>query len=150
MKRRLARERAVQAIFAYTVQPRPIDDILKNLPVGLDSDKVAGDAFVVELCRTTCANLARIDAELTQVVEHWKPERLTYADRAILRLGVCELLFFSDVPPRVVINEYIELAKSMGDDQSPKFVNGVLDKILKNNPRPHPAPAPAPKNKPKA
>ncbi len=76
-------------------------------------------------------NLEFIDSMIKKYVENWEIKRLAYIDRNILRLGCFELLFLEDIPPKVSINEAIELAKRFGDIQSPSFINGVLDKIFR-------------------
>lgn len=75
--------------------------------------------------------LAEIDPLLTPVLENWKIERLTPVDRNLLRLGAYEL-GWAGVPPKVVINEYIEIAKKFGEGGSAALVNGVLDRLYKN------------------
>jgi len=74
---------------------------------------------------------ATIDKHIENASEHWKLERTTYIDRNILRLAVYEMLFTQDVPPKVAIDEAIELGKKYGNAESRDFINGVLDKILK-------------------
>ena len=69
---------------------------------------------------------------LKKYSEHWALDRMTVIDRNILRFGVCELLYFSSVPPKVAINEAVEVAKKYGNEESPDFINGVLDRIYKD------------------
>lgn len=75
--------------------------------------------------------LSKIDEKIAKYSEHWKMNRMPKVDRNILRLGAYELEFCADVPVSVVINEAIELGKKFGDVNTPKFVNGILDKIAK-------------------
>ena len=72
-----------------------------------------------------------LDAILRKHLKRWRLERLTVLDRAILRLAAAEILYFDDVPPKVSINEAVEVAKKYGDDEAGKFVNGVLDSIFR-------------------
>jgi N utilization substance protein B len=72
---------------------------------------------------------AEIDRRIADVAENWSVERMAVVDRNILRLGVYELLYQPDTPPRVVINEAVELAKRFGSAESPAFVNGILDRL---------------------
>jgi N utilization substance protein B len=67
------------------------------------------------------------------VITNWRLDRLSLIDKNILRLATSELLHFGDIPPKVTINEYIEIAKVYGDIDSPSFINGILDKIARNN-----------------
>lgn len=87
--------------------------------------------FANTLVFGTAKNLPHIDSLIKKYVKNWEIERMAAVDRNILRLACFELLFMGDIPPRVSINEAIELAKRFGDIDSPRFVNGVLDKIYK-------------------
>ncbi len=75
--------------------------------------------------------LPEIDGRLQEALDNWKLERLSRIDRAILRIGATELLYFDDVPPKVAIQEAIRLAEAYGGEDSPRFVNGVLDALYK-------------------
>ena len=77
------------------------------------------------------AHLEAIDAKISQYATNWQLKRMAVIDRNILRLGTYELLYADDIPPKVTINEAVELAKKYGDLESGKFVNGILDKIHK-------------------
>ena len=87
------------------------------------------EAFADQLYRGTLDHRPEIDAKLAQVAENWSVERMAAVDRNILRLGAYELLFAADTPPKVAIDEAIELAKRYGSADSPAFVNGILDKL---------------------
>lgn len=88
-------------------------------------------SFADELFDGTLARLAEIDELVNSQAENWRLERMPAVDRNILRLAVYELLAEGDVPPLVVLDEAIELAKRYGSDQSSAFVNGLLDGLLK-------------------
>jgi N utilization substance protein B len=87
------------------------------------------EAFAERLYRGTLEHRQEIDAKLAQVAENWSVERMAAVDRNILRLGAYELLFAADTPPKVAIDEAIEIAKRYGSAESPAFVNGILDKL---------------------
>ncbi|MDP2922550.1 MAG: transcription antitermination factor NusB [Candidatus Omnitrophota bacterium] len=87
--------------------------------------------FSLSLIDGAMANLERIDSLIKKYVKNWEIERMAAIDRNILRLACFELLFLEEIPPKVSINEAIELAKRFGDIDSPRFINGVLDKIYK-------------------
>jgi N utilization substance protein B len=87
------------------------------------------DEFAIELVRGCAAALEEIDAKIREVSKHWRLERMARVDRNILRLATYELLKRPEVPRRVTLNEAVELAKRFGDENSPAFVNGVLDRI---------------------
>ena len=94
-------------------------------------------AFANQLFSGTTSHLQEIDTLIASHADNWDLKRMAVIDRNILRLGVFELLHQEDVPPKVCINEAIELAKRFGDTESGKFINGVLDAIHK---RPHAQP----------
>lgn len=87
------------------------------------------DAYARDLATGVEANLDGIDGVLGEVSEHWSVSRMPVVDRNILRVATFELLYGTDVPPSVAINEAVELAKVYGGEDSSKFVNGVLGKI---------------------
>lgn len=87
--------------------------------------------YVERLLRSVEAHREEIDRTLEESVSNWRLERLDAVDRNILRLGIAELLHFEDVPPKVAIHEAVRLAGRYGSDDSPRFVNGVLDAVYK-------------------
>lgn len=87
--------------------------------------------FFSLLVKGVLKNLEYIDSLIRKHVKNWEITRMAVVDRNILRIACFELLFLKDIPPKVSINEAIELAKRFGDIDSPRFVNGVLDKIYK-------------------
>jgi N utilization substance protein B len=86
-------------------------------------------AFTEELLKGVSANLKDIDFKVAQYATNWQLKRMAIVDRNILRLSSYELLFREDIPPKVSINEAVELAKKYSGPEAGKFVNGVLDKI---------------------
>jgi len=75
----------------------------------------------------------KLDEYIEKASEHWKLSRITYVDRGILRTAIYEMLFSQDVPPKVAIDEALELAKKFGTEESKDFVNGILDRIFKDH-----------------
>lgn len=122
MKRREAREKALQTLFQLENTELTIEDAMSHVLEGQN------DPFYEKLVRGTTEQLAQIDESLTTKLENWSLDRLPKIERTVLRLAVYELLFMQDAPSRVVMNEAIELCKTFGDDKSSKFVNGVLSK----------------------
>jgi len=88
--------------------------------------------FAFLLCRGVLENIDAIDGILNSCSENWKVSRMSRVDRNILRLSVCEIVFLSDIPLPVTINEAIEVAKEFGSETSAAFINGILDKIGKS------------------
>lgn len=122
MKRREAREKALQTLFQLENTELTVEDAMSHV---LEGDS---DSFYEKLVLGTIENLAEIDESLISKLENWSLTRLPKIERTVLRLAVFELLFMNDAPARVVMNEAIELCKTFGDDKSSKFVNGVLSK----------------------
>lgn len=87
--------------------------------------------FSLMLIGGVIENLTTLDSLIKKYVKNWEIERMAVIDRNILRMAAFEIIFLEEIPPKVSINEAIELAKRFGDIDSPRFVNGVLDKIYK-------------------
>ena len=120
----------MQALFQLDVQGNDVFDDLS----GFFSESEP-DAYIGQLAwnwmKGTWDNIKQCDELITEATIKWQFARLSPVDRSILRLSVYHLKFCNDIPPKVVINEAIELAKKFSTDKSPAFVNGVLDAILK-------------------
>ncbi|MCW2763655.1 MAG: nitrogen utilization protein [Marmoricola sp.] len=87
--------------------------------------------FIHELVRGVLARVPELDAVLQPIAPEWPIDQIARMDRLVLRIGLYELLYTSDVPPKVVINEAVELAKAFGGENSSKFINGVLGTVLR-------------------
>lgn len=133
--RRISREIALQLLFAQEMTGDNIEKIVDSFQeAGFRKD--SGESAIVpefskELLVSSKAHQDHIDELIRGVLEHWQLERVSRIDRAILRLACAELIYHGDIPPKVTINEYIEIAKRFGDKDSPSFVNGVLDAIAR-------------------
>ncbi|MBW8002310.1 MAG: transcription antitermination factor NusB [Planctomycetes bacterium] len=129
-KRTRARELAIQGLYELDVQGSDIlahfGDFLREEESDETIRKVAKD-----WTSGTWSKVKECDELISGSTLKWGIERLCVVDKSILRLAVYQLKFCSDIPPRVAINEAIELAKKFSTTQSPSFVNGVLDAILK-------------------
>jgi transcription antitermination factor NusB len=129
-RRTRARELTMQALYQLDVQGPDLFQILDRFFTEADEDdfvrKLASD-----WTRGTWENLEQCDEPIIASTIKWQFTRLSPVDKSILRLAVYQLKFCPDIPPKVVINEAIELAKKYSTDKSPAFVNGVLDAILK-------------------
>jgi transcription antitermination protein NusB len=145
MKRRLAREIAVQSLFQMEMNEVSAKDAIDTIveEAGLENETdlslTEGEAisteYIHKLVEGTASHLAEIDQILTVYLKGWKMDRLSRVDRQILRLASYEMLHSQEVPPKVVINEAIELSKHFGTEESGKFVNGVLGKMIKELPQ---------------
>ncbi len=87
--------------------------------------------FFANIVRGTLLNLEKIDGLIRTLAKNWTIERMSRVDRNILRLSIYEILFIPETPKNVVINEAIEIAKKFGNDESPAFINGILDAAVK-------------------
>ncbi len=101
-----------------------------------------GKGYADEIVRGVSENLGAIDGRVVAASQNWRLERMSRVDRNLLRLGTWELMFRTDVPRAVIIDEAVELAKSFGTDESSGFVNGVLDRIANDLGRKDPDRAP--------
>ncbi len=126
--RRKAREYALQALYMYEVARNDVREL-----VGLSwVDREIPDdirEFSVDLITKTVENVADIDALIKKYTRNWSFERLSLVDMAILRISICAMLFYPDIPVVVTINEGIELGKIYGGENSGQFINGILDSI---------------------
>ena len=133
-QRRTARQRALQIIYSIEFTGYSLTDatlLFRGLRDELEQNPKPLDQFTFDLAEKFLENRKEIDGKLEGALINWKFERLSSIDRIILQLAATELLFFDDIPPRVTINEFIEVAKNYGDNDSPQFVNGVLDRIAR-------------------
>ncbi len=128
--RHQAREAVIGLLYAYDLGNEEIKKFAQEI---LEEKKIRNKQreFALGLFSGVVENLEVIDKILKSYLKEWEIDRLGHIEKAILRLGIYELLF-SDLDSAIVINEAVELAKKLGTEQSPKFVNGVLDAIAKD------------------
>jgi N utilization substance protein B len=133
-RRRKARECALLILFQREFRREPPERLCAQFweehPIPED-----GREYAEALVKGVAEHGPTIDTAIGDVAEHWAFERLALVDRNILRLAAYELLFREDIPPKVAINEAIELAKAYGGEESGRFVNALLD-ALRTRPRP--------------
>jgi transcription antitermination factor NusB len=129
-KRTRARELAMQGLYQLDVQGPDLLGQLTNFFIENDPDDLVRK-LASEWTKGTWEKLAQCDELIVASTIKWQLSRLSFVDKSILRLSVYQLKFCPDIPPRVVINEAIELAKKFSTAQSSAFVNGVLDAVLK-------------------
>lgn len=125
MKRSLAREKALQAIFQFGKSEITPHEAIQYVL----EEKEQHDPFLHSLVTGTYNNLQEIDEIIVNHLENWSFDRLGNVDRTILRIAVYEMKYLDDVPVKVSMDEAIELAKKFGDEKSSKFVNAVLSKV---------------------
>lgn len=120
----------MQALYQLDVQGPDVLDQLVQFFRESDADEFI-QTLASEWSKGTWENLKQCDKLITDSTIKWQFTRLSPVDKSILRLSVYQLKFCTDIPPKVVINEAIELAKKYSTDKSPAFVNGVLDAVLR-------------------
>lgn len=125
--RHLSRILAMQSLFEwdFNEQREELSKIIQN-NINNSSSKITEPEFIFNLAQGVVKNIAEIDAVIKKTAPEWPIEQIAPVDRNVLRLGIYELNFLKDVPPKVAINEAVELAKTFGGETSGKFVNGVL------------------------
>ena len=129
-KRRSSRELALKFLYQFELNGGDLDEQIKLfLERNSSQEDVAN--FMKELVVSLIDKMEEIDEIIQKFSDHWILDRMTVIDRNILRMGACELLFNFSTPPKVVINEAIDIAKKYGNEDSPEFINGVLDKVYK-------------------
>ncbi len=133
MNRRKAREFALQALFQHEFAGSQAGLLPVEELTGDTSEKRETKKFADELVRGTIGHLEEIDGVLKGAAEHWELERMAAVDRNILRFAVYELLYRSDIPSAVTINEALEIAKKYSSTESVPFINGLLDKIARDS-----------------
>lgn len=132
--RHLARTIAMQTLFEWDFRGSDNERLTAILDHNFKEfgDGLSEKDFTIALINGVIANIQKIDEIISEYAPDWPIEQITVVDRNVLRVGIYELVFAKDVPPKVAINEAIELAKGYGGPSSGKFVNGVLGAIFKN------------------
>lgn len=129
-ERTVARQSALQVLYTSEIQGVPASDLVENGSV-LEDETPLSD-YAVRLIDGVDEKMLSINARLASTSENWKLDRMPVVDRCILRLAAYEMLYVDEVPVSVAINEAVELAKGFGgEDESPRFVNGVLGRIAR-------------------
>jgi len=134
-KRTRARELALQVLYQVDIRKEDPSALLEDFWQQKISSKedltVSIKEFATSLVEGVLKNLDSIDKVISSYAENWQLDRMAIIDRNIMRMATFELLYVDDIPPKVSINEAVDLAKKYGDTESGKFVNGILDKISK-------------------
>ena len=143
MKRRKARDGVMRALYQIDLGRCGVEDAFdfavgESVDLGIAEDVMP---FAKRLLNTTYDNLTQIDLMLSELAKGWTVDRMSPIDRNIMRIAVCEMLFFQEeVPIATAINEAVEIAKDYGDYESPKFINGILGKLATSLQRKESAP----------
>ena len=128
--RRIARESVMQALYAQELNNGTPEDILdlyvKSYKSPYDTE------YMRQLFFCVIENKPWADELICQCLENWEYERVAIVDKILLRMGVSEIYYMDDIPPKVSISEMVEIAKVFSTEESSSFVNGILDTIYKN------------------
>lgn len=130
-KRTKAREEALKILYQAEITRRSIESANDYYWTQKEKYDKTVRMFAGRIIEGVEQNLEEIDGKISTYATNWQLKRMAIIDRNILRMGVYELVYAEDIPPKVSINEAVELAKKFGDTESSKFVNGILDKIHK-------------------
>ena len=128
-ERRRARELALQACYAIEMSANRPEFTLEDVILSRDESKPILE-FAKELFLRTVEHGKELDGLIKEKAVNWEFSRIAVLDKLILRVAICEFLYFHDIPPKVSIDEAIEIAKKYSTEKSGRFVNGILDAIL--------------------
>jgi transcription antitermination protein NusB len=128
-----ARGWALQGLYAWESRGGAAEDAIRVLQELFTNLRVSprNRAFAEVLVRLVANNRESVDRTIQEALTNWRLIRLSVIDRNILRLGAAELLYVDEVPPRITVREMVQLAEKYGTADSPRFVNGVLDAIMR-------------------
>lgn len=133
MKRRRAREYALQLLFQLDLTENKLtSDLLNEFWEGIKEENEVIE-YAHSIVRGTTEHIDHIDEIIRKTAEHWSLNRIAVIDKNILRAAVYELLYRKDIPASVAINEALEISKKYSSEGSSSFINGVLDRIAKDN-----------------
>ncbi len=128
-RRRKAREIVLQTLYAQAINCDPMEDVLKDqLSQAEYDDEMC--SFVRRLAIKVDAVKEELDVVIAEKAKNWEIGRIALIDKLILRMGLCELIHFPDIPQKVCINESIEMAKKYSSANAKRFVNGILDSVF--------------------
>lgn len=128
--RRIVREKVLQILYAYEINRDGLEALIDG--VMADVENIDDREFARSIINKVIIHSPEFDEEIKNRVNNWEFNRIAIIDRILIRMGMCELLYFPDIPPKVTINEAIEIAKNFSTASSGKFINGVLDNYLDN------------------
>jgi len=130
-RRRKAREIVLKTLYAQAINNDPMEEVLKDqLSQAEYDDEVC--SFVRRLTIKVDEVKEELDVVIAEKAKNWEIGRIALIDKLILRMGLCELIHFPDIPQKVCINESIEIAKKYSSANAKRFVNGILDSVFRD------------------
>jgi len=130
-RRTLAREHALKILYQFDITKRPMEAVVDSYWKAEETKDQEIITYASLLAQGVSGHIEAIDHKISDYATNWQIKRMAIIDRNVMRIGLFELQHTTDIPPKVAINEAVELAKKYGDLESSKFVNGILDKIHK-------------------
>ena len=127
--RRAARQCVLEALFAYQFSK---NDALDQL-VSKNPELKSNNDFIQSLYDFVLKNMKWTEDIIKSHLENWEIDRVAQIDKILLKMGICEIYFIDDISPKVTISEMVEIAKIYSTDESPVFINGILDAVFKNH-----------------
>ena len=129
--RRMAREGVLEALFSHQYsdveRKITINRVLENVP-----ERKANLGFITALFNNVLDNSKWADKLIEEHLQNWEFDRVAKVDKVLLKMGICEIYFLEDIPPKVTISEMVEISKVYSTDESPNFINGILDAVYKD------------------
>lgn len=127
--RRRARELALYAMYAIEMSKNPAEEVTNDV-IGRENDHPSVKSFAQQLFARSLHHIDELDAMIKSKAINWDFNRIAIIDKLILRMAICEFLYFDDIPPKVTIDEAIEISKIYSTAKSGQFINGILDSVL--------------------
>ena len=129
--RRVARECVLEALFAYQYN-KDNTSLTINRVINNDSLRKENIEFIERLFNFVVDNKDSTDRIIQSHLKNWEFDRIAQIDRLLIKMGICEILYIKEIPPKVSITEMVEIAKIYSTDDSPVFINGILDAVYKD------------------
>lgn len=126
--RRELREKVLQVLYAFEMNGEGLENIINGILS--DVEEKINREFCRSLIDLSIANRKELDKKIRECVNNWEMNRIALIDKLLLRMGLAEIYYFPDIPPKVSINEVIEISKNYSTSNSGKFINGILDTVL--------------------
>ncbi len=126
--RRIVREKCMQVLYAYQLSGEGLTKLTQTMLIEIRN--VNDKQFGEELINITVANQSELSEIIKEKVANWELDRIAVLDKILIKMGMVEILYFPDIPPKVSINEVIDMAKEYSTANSGKFINGILDSFL--------------------
>jgi len=126
--RRIVREKCMQVLYAYHMSGESLTKLMNVMFIEINS--IHEKEFGERLINLVITNEGELDNKIKERVSNWELDRIAVLDKILIKMGMVEIIYFEDIPPKVSINEVIDMAKEFSTANSGKFINGILDSLL--------------------